>query len=138
MKLLSATAIALVFVVGCVVVGRGGAAFVAPDESEVSKIIAYDWDSAGPDGRPPETTLPKAKHAELLQLLDGARRDRTPAKWEVLGRVEITTDDGLVEVNLFSTSKEVGAFRSGGKYYRGGSTAGFQRILDLADKPRTE
>ena len=77
-------------------------------------------------------TVPRSSHDVILNSLSGASKADNPMTWEVLGDIEITHDSGLLEVSLFQTGEEIGAFRVDGKYYRGGSDAEFILLIEAA------
>ena len=111
------------------------------------RIVSPSWDQ-----RLPDPSMVKSLNAELsfdapknlpavpvfqvpvedipvvLRAIGKGRRDFFPAKWHVLGDLTITTTDGRkIEVHLFSTGAESGAFAVGpwGRqiYYLGGNSA---------------
>ena len=130
--------IALVFAVCLAGCERGGPPFSAPEVSEITDVKIYADDVALPDGSVPELVLPQSEYAALIDLLDGAQHDGNPMKWMVLGSVSIKTSESIVGVDLYQTRKAVGAFKSGGEYYRGGSDAGFNRLIAAARKLLSE
>jgi len=82
--------------------------------------------------------VPQESWKNILASLLPARKDDRPAKWEVLGSLEITSKDreSLI-VWLFTTSQEPGAFAAGKTweqrvYYRGGKTADLEKALQAA------
>lgn len=73
--------------------------------------------------------VPRDLYGEILSALSPASYDRFPAKWQVLGELEIRTYDGkALYVGLFDVeSSNLGAFAAGPDfesrtYYRGGNS----------------
>ena len=110
----------------------GGTPFEAPPASEVSTITAQLYNR--PDGGADivRTEIPPSSHQQILGALDGAREDRRPMKWQVLGNISIVLNAGSVDVRLFWTGDELGAFRANGKYYRGSSDAELIELVSSA------
>ena len=147
MKRLLLLALLCVSLAGC----NRGSPFLAPDAAGVSKITAQHQpsklgalvpDAAGvskitaqlynrPDGGKDveAVEVPKKSYQGFLSALNGAKYDRSPAKWEVLGHIKIEHASRPVNVSLFWTGKEIGAFRANDIYYRGGSDATFIQLI---------
>jgi len=69
---------------------------------------------------------------DLLAALTPAHYDRNPAKWQVLGRLDIELKDGSrCTVDLYDTYHEFAAFRIDRRYFRGGSNDALKRLLGL-------
>lgn len=115
-------AFVVVLIVGC----AEKPANVLPAADTISKM-AVELDQ--PDPPIEKFEVPRNHWRSILQSLSPARVDSTPAKWEGLGVLEITTKQGTtVVVDLWSLDGDrPGAFavrqKDGSRtYYRGGST----------------
>jgi hypothetical protein len=84
--------------------------------------------------------VPRSHWHPIFSSLLPASRDADPAKWEVLGDLEIKLAGGdSFLVSLYSISDGLGAFSSGPTweervYYRGGSSADLEQALAEAFK----
>jgi hypothetical protein len=83
--------------------------------------------------------VPSELYDDILAALSPSQLDPNPAKWVVLGSLEIRTVDGKsISVDLFDLHDDpVGAFKAGltpepRKYYRGGNSARLKRALAKA------
>lgn len=117
---------------------NGGMRFVAPSLSEVSKVTAHLYNR--PDGGVDidSFAVPKSDQKAFLEILNGAREESDPRKWQVLGNIEISHAAGSVTAGLFWTGEQLGAFRVNDKYYRSGSDNAFIQLISVSNKKRTE
>ena len=87
------------------------------------------------------TLLVPAEHYEdIFDALKPARKDRNPAKWQVLGEMTIRTKGGVFKVFLFDLPDRIGAFAAGPTweermYYRGGNS---DQLKDALRNAQTE
>ena len=86
----------------------------------------------------PDLEVRKELWPRILNALTPSQRDLSPAKWKLLGELEITTQRGdRIQVNLYAPGEGIGAFSAGPdwdsrKYYRGGDTAQLKQVLSDA------
>ena len=77
-------------------------------------------------------------YEELYNLLARSRYDPFPAKWVMLGSVDVMRKDGgRTVIRLFYVDdplRREGAFSVDKKYFRGGTTAGILTVLCAEDK----
>ncbi len=77
-------------------------------------------------------------YEELYNLLARSRYDPFPAKWVVLGSVDVMRKDGgRTVISLFYVDEPLrreGAFSVDRKYFRGGTTAGILKVLCMEDE----
>jgi hypothetical protein len=119
-----------------------------PALADVESItVLWFYDRHSQTGR---FDLPKNHWSDLWSNLSPSRFDPSPAKWQVLADIEISTTDGCCwRLSLFNLSGgQAGAFRvgpadGGGRYYRGGHTAQWLTLLraaalEKADVPRSQ
>ena len=103
-----------------------------PDAKQV-KTISIKFDH--PELNDVEFTATTEDWQAIRASLLPARRDKNPAKWEGIGRVQIVKTNGQpFRVELYATSKDPGAFAAGQTierrvYYRGGKTAQLLKAL---------
>ena len=82
-----------------------------------------------------ESVIPNAFYDEILAGLSPSRFDWYPAKWVVLGALDIRTVSGKsIHVELYQLDKPVGAFAAGPTFesrecYRGGNSARLNNAL---------
>ncbi len=75
-------------------------------------------------------TLEQKSIPDLLGALTPCEYDWDPAKWQVLGRLDIKLKDGSrCSVHIYDTYHEFAAFSIGRRYYRGGSNEDLKRLL---------
>ena len=110
----------------------GGTPFAAPSLSQVSGITAQLLNRPDKGENIEAFEVPKSFHQAFLEILNDAKVDTDPMKWQFLGNMAITHSTGSVEVRLFWTGKQLGAFQSNGHYYRGGSDTGFIELISSA------
>jgi hypothetical protein len=122
----------VILTLGLTACNDGGGPFLSPAPSDVSSITVELYNL--PDGSEdiPEFELPKASYKELLESLNGSPEDNSNSKWQVLGNIRITMRTGSVDVNLFRTGGNPGAFKANGKYFRGGSDSEFIQLREAA------
>ena len=111
------------------------ASFAAPATSDVISIQAQLY--ASPDGSEhiDNFEVPKSSYKAIIEALNGAGHDDKPMKWQVLGDIKIHHSTGILEVSLFLTGKERGAFSANGQYYRGSSDQNFIRLISSTHTP---
>jgi hypothetical protein len=96
-----------------------------PQAEDVQVMTASLGNS--PKRRPdlPPFTVPANHVPKVLAALQPAQKDPQPAKWQVLGYLQITTDGGITVINLYWTNGDKGAFSIEGishrTYFRGGT-----------------
>ena len=75
-------------------------------------------------------TLERKLVPEVLAALTPSHYDWYPAKWQVLGELDIELKNGSrCAVDLYETSEELAAFSIDGRDYRGGSDRDLVRLL---------
>lgn len=81
--------------------------------------------------------VPRGRYGQILSALSPATYDRFPAKWQILGDLEIRTNDGKsLSIGLFDVeSSSLGAFAAGPDfesrtYYRGGNSQRLKSTLE--------
>ncbi|WP_422923414.1 hypothetical protein [Singulisphaera sp. PoT] len=90
-------------------------------------------------GEQREIEVPREHWEELRSSLLPAKRDKHPAKWVVLGQLDLTKeDDSRFEIELYAVRQGPGAFAAGKShdervYYRGGKTEDLMKALQAAD-----
>ena len=82
-------------------------------------------------------SVPQAHGQAIYDALAPARIDRTPANWQMLGRLRLACIDGKTfDLGLYLISEGPGAFSIGNHpdrvYYRGGDSAKLQRAVMTA------
>lgn len=81
----------------------------------------------------PEFLIPKSHYANILSLFSDAEPDSSPAKWQVLGSVEIESKHRAMSISLFWTGATSGAFRtSERRYFRGSSDSAIIHAIENA------
>ncbi len=107
-----------------------------PDAKQVKSVsIKFDHPKQRDDIE--FTATPEDWKAIRAALLP-AKRDPKPADWEWLATVKIVKKDGQpLQVELYTTSKDPGAFAAGKTYkqrvyYRGGKTAALVKAIKAA------
>lgn len=112
-----------------------------PDAKQV-KTVSIKFDHPKQRDDIEFTATPEDWKAIRAALLP-AKRDRNPASWEWLATVKIVKkDDQPLRVELYTTSKDPGAFAAGKTYkeriyYRGGKTAALIKAVNAAYKRST-
>ena len=107
-----------------------------PKMTDIESIKASYFDPA--QKRVVQFTVPQPHWNKIRDALVPARRDDNPARWKVLGDLEIKKKgSGQVHVSLYSTSEDPGAFATGAAgeqriYYRGGESAKLTEALRAA------
>ena len=93
----------------------------------------------------PDLDVRRELWPRILNALTPSQRDHSPAKWKVLGELEITTQRGdRIQVNLYASGERIGAFSAGPdwdsrEYYRGGDTAQLtQALADAYTQHKTQ
>lgn len=110
--------------------------------STISAIRAR-LDQRATVGLPPveEFDVPSTHFASIVEPLSHARVDYSPAKWQVLGKLTITGNDGSdTTIDLFVTGPAADpgiAFRCDKTYYLGGSALALETAI-LAAKAEAE
>ncbi len=113
-----------------------------PSVDEIKTVNAQFYSSQL--GKQIEFDVPKEHWQGLFSALLPAKKDNDPAKWESLGKLSMTLNDGKpFHVSLYATSNGPGAFAAGPSfkervYYRGGETAKLQEALSAAWKKTQE
>ena len=104
-----------------------------PKVSEIDEIkVKYEHRELGEIS----FTTDAAGWARIRKGLTPARVDRSPAKWETLGSLQILLTSGkTARVELYQVNRGAGAFAAGPDfknrvYHRGGTTAALRRALD--------
>ncbi|HEV3145341.1 MAG TPA: hypothetical protein VGZ47_15725 [Gemmataceae bacterium] len=109
-----------------------------PDPAKVKRMTAelYSYD---PSRLPkvPEFEVQREDVPIILQSLEPKQLDFMPADWVVHGDLTMETVDGKeIQVHLFWTSEETGAFAVGSlrsrRYYRGGSNSAIDNAVRTA------
>jgi len=109
-----------------------------PEATQIRSMEATFYDRR--KGSDVTFQVPAAHWRSILASLLPAKADEDPAKWEVLGELQINlVGGGSFQISLYSLDEELGAFSSGPTwedrtYYRGGSTARLERALEDAFK----
>ena len=91
-----------------------------PSVADITAIDAslYNRPDSGPS-IPKFSILPQ-DYDKIISLLADAQVDRRPSKWQVLGSIVISRSSGSdCEIDLYWTSRGLGAFSISGTYYRG-------------------
>ncbi len=85
----------------------------------------------------PDTAIPK-----IMDALGPAKFDPNPAKWQELGKLDLTTRDGKEwTVDLYATGEPTGGFAvsdgagNGRTYYRGGTDRAIMEVIRDANPP---
>jgi hypothetical protein len=116
--------------------GGEGGADPLPKITDIESMKASYFDPA--QKAVVQFTVPQPHWSKIRDALAPARRDDNPARWKVLGDLEIKKKgSGQVHVSLYSTSADAGAFAmaAAGKqrvYYRGGQSAKLKQALRAA------
>lgn len=139
----------IVVILLSIVVGAGfwvwtDQALSLPDASEVVSMKALLYGESA-DWQPiPEFDVPQEHISPILAGCRPHRRDWSPLKWQVLGKLTVARKDGRVfTIDLYKTSADPGAFsvhrvdrsRNYGiisNYFRGGTTDGILRSVQNA------
>src|SRR5689334_19509191 len=94
--IISATVLVLI-VFAVSVFRRGGYSF-----PPVSDIVSMDARFQGPDRDLHQFQIPSGRYSEILSALSPSRRDFFPAKWQMLGELDVRKTDGkLIHVELY-------------------------------------
>ena len=102
------------------------AAKVLPKPEEIDGMKAY---LAQPKPVIPRFDVPKAHWGPILKSLASGRFDPKPAKWEVLGYLDVTKKNGdSLYIGLYYPPGNDVAFKIG-VYYRGGNSATTERLI---------
>ena len=123
-------ALAVLLLAGC-----GGKKFATPPLSEVKSIEAWLLDSSN---EAPTIQVPSFLHESVLSVFNGAVKDSSPMKWVVMGNLRITTATGTLDVDLYQTGEERGAFSIGKDYYRGRHDTVIKGVILAAKKLQSE
>jgi hypothetical protein len=112
--------------------------FPAPEE--ISSMRAFLLDV----NQPLDFLVPPNHWTNVLNGLRPCVSDRTPAKWEGLGLLEVRRDGTTLEIGLYQTGEQTGAFSIEGAsttrtYYRGGDTNALKAaLLEAYDASRSD
>lgn len=98
------------------------------DPTTIDTLVVKPFDVPGKsDDR---LVVAAADYAEILKLFDDGIVDRHPAKWVVIGQIEITYKDGQTcSIVLFLSQSGPGAYRIGETYYRGATDELFRSTI---------
>jgi hypothetical protein len=120
---------------GC---GRSVRSYFAPDGSTVTEMTAclYNRPDKGEDID--FFAVPKESYQSVLGTLGGAEENKNPSGWQVLVGLKIASGTQTMNVILFWTQAERGAFKVNDSYYRGGSDAAFIKMVVDAHKQQAE
>lgn len=114
----------------------GGSVLASRDAAEVTRIeVSLDWDEEKhqPGGN---CLVAPSDHANVLALFAGGVVDPNPARWEVLGGIDIEYRGGRrLYVNWFRVGKK-GAYKIGETYYRGSSDGAFLEVFKSCGRSR--
>jgi hypothetical protein len=122
---------AVLLLVAVVLVGCDNQADPLPAVSDIDSIEARTSEGVRFD-------VPKKHWVPILDAMRPARKDNDPAKWQVLGELNIRLKGGKsLFVALYTTSKWSGAFSAGRTfkervYYRGGDSAKLKQTFQAA------
>lgn len=85
-----------------------------PDASQVKKMTAELRRSPGKEAVVSEFVVPAEHVASVLAALSPTTRSVFPPSWWMWGDLKLTCEDGqVIEVHLFWTGQQVGAFAVG-------------------------
>jgi len=86
-----------------------------PEAEEISSIKVSLFAKHNISG-----TIPKDKFQTVISLFSTALDDHEPAKWRELGLIKIQkVDNTVLDIFLYETKAQQGAFQIGGNYYLG-------------------
>lgn len=107
-----------------------------PEVADISEMKASYFDRS--IAKQLKFQVPKEHWDKIFEAMLPAQLDRDPAKWQVLGELEMTLKNGRPFVlMMFSVSEGTGAFASGNTfdqrvYYRGGDSTRLKTALRAA------
>ncbi|MFQ5733365.1 MAG: hypothetical protein ACE5KM_15605 [Planctomycetaceae bacterium] len=124
-----------------------GNAVQLPEPDEIQEMTATLEDFSTPsglsfkplDGKSAVTfSVPKSHRKPILDALKPYQYDGSPAKWKVMGTLELTLKNGeSFWIGLYSLNKKPGAFSAGPSfksrtYFRGGDSKALLAALSAA------
>jgi hypothetical protein len=109
--------------------------YTFPPTSDIASIEAKIYYL---DEKTRTVEVPRSLYDELFLALSPSSYDIFPAKWQVLGQLEVRTKNGMsIHISLYDLKDPVGAFSAGASfesrsYYRGGNSTHVKSVLERA------